>query len=47
MKGVKDGAGAKEKQDLLEELALMQHFGQHPNVVTLLGCCTQQGIVGN
>lgn len=43
VKGVKEGAGQKEKQDLLKELAIMQHIGQHPNVVTLLGCCTQQG----
>ncbi|KAK7084948.1 hypothetical protein SK128_003296 [Halocaridina rubra] len=42
VKGVKDGAGVKEKQDLLKELAIMQHIGQHPNIVTLLGCCTQQ-----
>lgn len=42
VKGVKEGAGQKEKQDLLKELAIMQHIGQHPNVVTLLGCCTQQ-----
>lgn len=43
VKGVKDGAGAKERGDLLRELGIMQHLGQHPNVVTLLGCCTQQG----
>ncbi|KAG7159528.1 Tyrosine kinase receptor Cad96Ca-like 2 [Homarus americanus] len=42
VKGVKEGAGVKERQDLLKELAIMQHIGQHPNVVTLLGCCTQQ-----
>nr|XP_053639220.1 mucin-5AC-like [Cherax quadricarinatus] len=42
VKGVKEGAGTKERQDLLKELAIMQHIGQHPNVVTLLGCCTQQ-----
>lgn len=42
VKGVKEGAGVKERQDLLRELAIMQHLGQHPNVVTLLGCCTQQ-----
>ncbi|KAK4298246.1 hypothetical protein Pmani_029396 [Petrolisthes manimaculis] len=42
VKGVKDGAGAKERADLLRELGIMQHLGQHPNVVTLLGCCTQQ-----
>lgn len=43
VKGVKEGAGTKERGDLLRELGIMQHLGQHPNVVTLLGCCTQQG----
>ncbi|RXG71565.1 Tyrosine kinase receptor Cad96Ca [Armadillidium vulgare] len=42
VKGVKEGAGAKEKSDLLRELSIMQHLGQHPNIVTLLGCCTTQ-----
>nr|WOX59764.1 receptor tyrosine kinase FGFR3A2 [Carcinus maenas] len=42
VKGVKEGAGQKEKQDLLKELGIMQHLGHNDNVVTLLGCCTQQ-----
>ncbi|KAF2359863.1 Serine-threonine/tyrosine-protein kinase catalytic domain [Trinorchestia longiramus] len=41
VKRVKDGASAKEKQDLLRELSVMQLLGPHPNVVSLLGCCTQ------
>ncbi|CAL4128121.1 unnamed protein product, partial [Meganyctiphanes norvegica] len=41
VKSVKDGAGLKEREDLIKELDIMQHLGQHPNVVTLLGCCTQ------
>ncbi|XP_047738252.1 flocculation protein FLO11-like [Hyalella azteca] len=41
VKRVKEGAGAKEKQDLLRELSVMQLLGPHPNVVSLLGCCTQ------
>ncbi|KAA0194693.1 hypothetical protein HAZT_HAZT006408 [Hyalella azteca] len=43
VKRVKEGAGAKEKQDLLRELSVMQLLGPHPNVVSLLGCCTQNG----
>ncbi len=43
VKTVKDGAAAKEKQELLREMRIMQQVGPHPNVVALLGCCTEQG----
>lgn len=43
VKTIKDGAGSKERDDLLKELAIMQKMGSHPNVVTLLGCCTDKG----
>jgi len=42
VKSVKDGASAKEKQEILHEMAIMQQLGPHPNVVALIGCCTQQ-----
>ncbi|XP_065346401.1 tyrosine kinase receptor Cad96Ca-like [Cloeon dipterum] len=42
VKSTKAGAGEREKSDLLRELAIMQQLGAHPNVVTLLGCCTEQ-----
>ncbi|XP_037070357.1 fibroblast growth factor receptor 2-like [Pollicipes pollicipes] len=42
VKNVKDSASAKDKQDLLRELRIMQNLGSHPNVVTLLGCCTEE-----
>ncbi|XP_059477417.1 tyrosine kinase receptor Cad96Ca-like [Neocloeon triangulifer] len=42
VKSTKAGAGEREKSDLLRELAIMQQLGSHPNVVTLLGCCTEQ-----
>lgn len=42
VKTVKDGAAAKEKQELLREMRIMQQVGPHPNVVALLGCCTEQ-----
>ena len=43
VKTVKDGAQPKEKQELLREMKIMQQLGPHPNVVALLGCCTDQG----
>ncbi|GLH08364.1 Uncharacterized protein GBIM_13616 [Gryllus bimaculatus] len=42
VKTVKPGASARDKADLLRELAILQSLGEHPNVVTLLGCCTEQ-----
>lgn len=47
VKTVKDGAAAKEKQELLREMKIMQQVGPHPNVVALLGCCTEQGKFSN
>lgn len=44
VKTVKDGASNKEKQELLREMRIMQQLGPHPNVVSLLGCCTDQGV---
>lgn len=43
VKTVKEGASEREKEDLVRELKIMQQLGSHPNVVTLLGCCTEQG----
>ena len=43
VKTVKEGASEREKEDLVRELEIMQKVGSHPNVVTLLGCCTEQG----
>lgn len=43
VKTVKEGASDREKEDLVRELEIMQQLGSHPNVVTLLGCCTEQG----
>ncbi|XP_015601901.1 uncharacterized protein LOC107270943 isoform X2 [Cephus cinctus] len=42
VKTVKEGASAREKEDLVRELEIMQQLGNHPNVVTLLGCCTDE-----
>lgn len=42
VKMVKEGAASREKEDLIRELNIMQHLGSHPNVVTLLACCTEK-----
>lgn len=43
VKTVKEGATEKEHGELIKELEIMQQIGSHPNIVTLLGCCTDQG----
>lgn len=43
VKSIKETASQKEKQELLHEIYIMQKIGTHPNVVTLLACCTEQG----
>ncbi|XP_072941054.1 uncharacterized protein [Epargyreus clarus] len=42
VKSIKETASQKEKQELLHEIYIMQKIGTHPNVVTLLACCTEQ-----
>ena len=34
-----------EKKDLLQELSVMKMLDSHPNVVRLLGCCTDKGLI--
>ena len=43
VKTLKESAGDKERQDLLKELQVMKSLKPHPNIVTLLGCCTDKG----
>lgn len=43
VKSIKETASQKEKQELLHEINIMQKIGTHPNVVTILACCTEQG----
>ena len=38
-----ENATEKEKKDLLSELEVMKILEPHPNVVTLLGCCSDKG----
>ncbi|GBN81616.1 Tyrosine kinase receptor Cad96Ca [Araneus ventricosus] len=43
VKTLKENATEKEKKDLLSELEVMKLLEPHPNVVTLLGCCSDKG----
>lgn len=42
VKTLKESAGDKERQELLKELQVMKTIKPHPNIVTLLGCCTDK-----
>lgn len=42
VKTLKENATEKEKKDLLSELKVMKLINPHPNVVTLLGSCTDR-----
>ncbi|XP_038071902.1 ephrin type-A receptor 3-like [Patiria miniata] len=40
IKGLKENAAADMKQSFLEEIRLMIDIGRHPNILSVLGCCT-------
>ncbi|KAG8328036.1 hypothetical protein J6590_006215 [Homalodisca vitripennis] len=40
VKKLKGTAGAEEKEEFLEEISMLKKVGQHPNIVSLLACCT-------
>lgn len=42
VKTLKENANEKEKSDLISELKVMKMLEPHPNVVKLLGCCTDK-----
>lgn len=42
VKMLKENAGEQERNDLLQELQVMKMLDPHPNVVRLLGCCTDK-----
>ena len=44
VKTLKENASDKERSDLVQELQVMKMLEPHPNVVRLLGCCTEKGI---
>ena len=43
VKTLKENASDKERSDLVQELQVMKMLEPHPNVVRLLGCCTEKG----
>nr|XP_053634808.1 tyrosine kinase receptor Cad96Ca-like [Cherax quadricarinatus] len=42
VKTLKESAGDRERQDLIQELKVLKNLGYHPNVVSLLGCCSEK-----
>ncbi|XP_049834656.1 tyrosine kinase receptor Cad96Ca [Schistocerca gregaria] len=42
VKTLKENATEKERADLVQELQVMKMLEPHPNVVRLLGCCTEK-----
>ncbi|XP_063603617.1 tyrosine kinase receptor Cad96Ca-like [Penaeus indicus] len=42
VKTLKESAGDRERQDLVQELKVLKSMGSHLNVVSLLGCCTEK-----
>ncbi|XP_065211978.1 tyrosine kinase receptor Cad96Ca [Planococcus citri] len=42
VKMLKENAGEQERSDLVQELQVMKMLDPHPNVVRLLGCCTEK-----
>lgn len=42
VKTLKENATERERLDLAQELKVMKSLEPHPNVVRLLGCCTER-----
>jgi len=42
VKTLKESANEKERKDLIQELGVMKMLDPHPNVVKLIGCCTEK-----
>lgn len=42
VKTLKENATERERIDLAQELTVMKTLEPHPNVVRLLGCCTER-----
>ena len=39
-----DGASMADKNDLLSEIKMLKQAGRHPNIVSLVGVCTREGM---
>nr|WOX59761.1 receptor tyrosine kinase FGFR2A1 [Carcinus maenas]WOX59763.1 receptor tyrosine kinase FGFR2A2 [Carcinus maenas] len=42
VKTLKESAGERERKDLVQELKVLKSLGQHPNVLSMLACCTEK-----
>ena len=42
-KSIAENATETEKRDLINELRIMTTVGEHPNVISLIGACTEKG----
>ena len=40
---IAENASEKEERDLINELQIMSTVGEHPNVISLIGACTEKG----
>ncbi|XP_054264255.1 angiopoietin-1 receptor-like [Macrosteles quadrilineatus] len=40
VKKLKEKANREEREEFLEEIGMLKKVGNHPNIVSLLGCCT-------
>lgn len=38
-----DSTSVTNKNDLLSEIQILKQAGRHPNIVNLVGACTQEG----
>ena len=43
VKTLPNNASEQDKFDLLHELSIMKMLDPHPNIVRLIGCCTEKG----
>ena len=39
-----DGTSMADKKDLLSEIKVLKQAGRHPNIVSLVGVCTLEGM---
>ena len=42
---VDESEGTSSRDDLLREIALMKNLGSHPNIVSMIGACTEYELI--